>query len=154
MTVNQSTQLVKNPNTKKAIAVLQKFAAVEATYKAAEKEAKEAAELIKQAMIDAGVPRIEIDLPELTGYITLTARTNYRAEDDFLQNSWQAILDLLMANNIPGVDGIGFAERLQYLKPALDTDKVKAQHTLSGGLPAGIVESKTQYITKKFTVVN
>ena len=81
MTANQSAQLVKNPNTKKAIAVLQKFAATEAAYKAAEKEAKEASELIKEAMIEAGVPKIEIDLPGLTGYITLAERTNYRAAD-------------------------------------------------------------------------
>ncbi len=128
MTTNQTNQLVKNPNTKKAIAVLQKFAAVEANYKAAEKEAKEATELIKEAMIDAGVPKIDIDLPNLTGYITLAERTNYKAED------LSAVSD-------------------EYLKPALDTDKVKAQATLTGELPAGIVESKTQYITKKFKVV-
>lgn len=128
MTANQTNALVKNPNTKKAIAVLQKFAAVEATYKAAEKEAKEATELIKNAMIEAGVPKIDIDLPNLTGYITLAERTNYKAED---------IAD------VPE----------EFTKPALDTDKVKAQHTLTGQLPVGVVESKTQYITKKFKVV-
>lgn len=128
MTANQSAQLVKNPNTKKAIMVLQKFAATEANYKAAEKEAKEATELIKNAMIEAGVPKIEIDLPELTGYITLAERTNYRAED------------------LSAVDE-------QFIKPALDTDKVKAERTLTGDLPTGVVESKTQYITKKFKVV-
>lgn len=128
MTQNQTNQLVKNPNTKKAIAVLQKFAAVEANYKAAEKEAKAATELIKQAMIDAGVPRIEVDLPDLTGYITLAERTNYKAED---------------LSEVPE----------EYTKPALDTDKVKAQHTLTGQLPVGVVESKTQYITKKFKAV-
>lgn len=127
MTANQSAQLVKNPNTKKAIAVLQKFAATEAAYKAAEKEAKAATELIKNAMIEAGVPKIEVDLPGLTGYITLAERTNYRAED------------------ISEV-----AE--EYTKPTLDTDKVKAQATLTGQLPAGVVETKTQYITKKFKV--
>lgn len=128
MTQNQSNQLVKNPNTKKAIQVLQKFAAVEATYKAAEKEAKQATELIKEAMIAAGVPRIEIDLPELTGYITLAERTNYRAED---------------------LDEVAD----EFKKAALDTDKVKAQAVLTGQLPVGVVESKTQYITKKFKAV-
>lgn len=127
MTANQSAQLVKNPHTKKAIAVLQKFAATEAAYKAAEKEAKAATELIKNAMIEAGVPKIEVDLPGLTGYITLAERTNYRAED------------------ISEV-----AE--EYTKPTLDTDKVKAQATLTGQLPDGVVETKTQYITKKFKV--
>lgn len=128
MTQNQTNQLVKNPNTKKAIAVLQKFASVEANYKAAEKEAKAATELIKNAMIEAGVPRIEIDLPELTGYITLAERTNYKAED---------------LSEVPD----------EYLKPTLDTDKVKAQAVLTGQLPVGVVESKTQYITKKFKAV-
>jgi hypothetical protein len=128
MTANQSNQLVKNPNTKKAIAILQRFDAKEAAYKAAEKEAKEATELIKNAMIEAGVPKIEIDLPNVTGYITLAERTNYKAED------------------LSEVDE-------QYTKPALDTDKVKAQHTLTGQLPVGVIESKTQYITKKFKAV-
>lgn len=128
MTTNQSQQLVKNPNTKKAIAVLQKFAATEANYKAAEKEAKEATELIKNAMVEAGVPKIEIDLPGLSGYITLAERTNYKTD------------------NLEGVSE-------EFLKWTLDTDKVKAKVTLTGELPAGVIESKTQYITKKFKVV-
>lgn len=127
MTTNQSQQLVKNPNTKKAILVLQKFAETEANYKAAEKEAKEATELIKQAMIEAGVPKIEIDLPEITGYITLAERTNYKLADG------------VSIEEIPE----------QYSKRVLDTDKVKAERTLTGELPAGVTESKTQYITKK-----
>lgn len=128
MTANQSNAIVKNPNTKKAIAVLQKYAALETQLKAAKAEAEEAGELIKQAMIDAGVPKIEIDLPNLTGYITLAERTNYSTDD------------------VNSVDD-------QYTKRALDTTKVKAQHTLTGQLPVGVVESKTQYITKKFKVV-
>jgi hypothetical protein len=128
MTQNQSNALVKNPNTKKAIATLQKFAEVEANYKAAEKEAKQATELIKNAMIEAGVPKIEIDMPGLSGYITLAERTNYRAED---------IMEV----------------EAKYLKSVLDTDKVKAEAVLTGKLPAGVVESKTQYITKKFKEV-
>lgn len=127
MTSNQSSMLVKNPNTKKAVAVLAKYAQLESQLKNAEKEAKEATELIKQAMIEAGVPKIEIDLPELTGYITLAERTNYRAEDLSVVHE-------------------------DYIKPALDTDKVKAQAVLTGELPAGVSESKTQYITKKFKV--
>lgn len=128
MTENQSNQLVKNPNTKKAIAVLQKFAAVESAYKAAEKEAKEATELIKQAMIDADVLKINIELPNLTGYITLAERTSYKAEDTM------------------EVD-------VKYLKSVLDADKVKAEVTLTGELPDGVVESKTKFITKKFKTV-
>jgi hypothetical protein len=127
MTQNQSNQLVKNPNTKKAIAVLQKFAAKEVAYKAAEKEAKEATELIKNAMIEAGVPKIEIDMPGLSGYITLAERVNYKCDDP---------LDV----------------EKKYLKEVLDTDKVKAEVTLTGKLPEGVMETHTQYITKKFKV--
>lgn len=128
MTANQSTQLVKNPNTKKAMAVLTKFAKLETQYKAMEKEAKIASELIKDAMIEADIPKIEIDVPGYTGYITLAERTTYKAED------------LLAIDE-------------QYLKAALDTDKVKAQATLTGQLPEGITESKKQYITKRFKAV-
>lgn len=128
MTDNQSNILVKNPNTKKAVAVLQKFMATEAAYKAAEKEAKEATELIKEAMIAGGIDKVTIDMPGITGYITLAERTSYKA-DDILR--------------VPQ----------EYTKPALDTDKVKAQAVLTGELPKGVVESKTQYITKKFKAV-
>lgn len=128
MTANQSNSLVKNPNTKKALAVLQKFATLETQYKALEKEAKAATELIKEAMIAQGVQKIDVDIPGLTGYITLAERTSYKAED------LSEVAD-------------------EYLKPALDTDKVKAQAVLTGALPAGVIESKTQYITKKFKAV-
>lgn len=127
MTINQTNALVKNPNTKKAMVVLQKYAMLEAQLKSAKKEAEEATELIKNAMVEAGVPKIEIDLPEISGYITLAERTNYKAED---------------ISAVPE----------EFTKPALDTDKVKAQHTLTGQLPVGVIESKTQYITKKFKV--
>lgn len=125
MTTNQSAQLVKNPHTKKAVMVLQRFAKMEAKYKAAEKESKAAAELIKNAMIEAGVPKIDIDLPGLTGYITLAERTTYKAVNVNVVNP-------------------------HLTKIVLDTDKVKAEAVLTGELPEGVTESKTQYITKKF----
>lgn len=128
MTQNQSTQLVKNPHTKKAMAVLTKFANMESQYKALEKEAKAATELIKEAMIAGGVQKVTIDMPGWEGYITLAERTNYKAED------------------------LGKVSD-EFLKSALDTDKVKASAVLTGELPAGVVESKTQYITKKFKAV-
>lgn len=130
MTANQTNQLVQNPNTKKAMAVLQKFAKLENEYKAAEKEAKAATELIKNAMIEAGVPKIHIDMPGLTGYITLAERTSYKLEEG------------VTIEELPE----------QYSKRVLDTDKVKAGAVLTGQLPAGVAESKTQYITKKFKV--
>ena len=124
MTTNQSNQLAKNPNTKKAIAVLEKFAKLEAEYKAMEKESKEAVELIKQAMIDNNITKIEVDTDNYTGYITLAERVSYKADD----------IDLVSAT---------------FIKPTLDTTKVKSQMTLTGILPDGVTESKTQYITKK-----
>jgi chemotaxis protein histidine kinase CheA len=125
MTANQSTQLAKSPNTKKAIAVLQKFAKKEAEFKALEKESKAAAELIKQAMIEQGITKIDVDLPNISGYITLAERVSFKAED------LSEVAD-------------------DFLKQALDTDKVKAHATLTGSLPDGVAEARTQYITKKF----
>jgi len=124
MTEKQSVQLVKNPNTKKAMTVLTAFAKLETHYKQMEKAAKEAAEQIKDAMIEAGVQRIDGEW----GYITLAERTNYKAED------------------LEAIDQ-------KYLKFTLDTTKVKAEATLTGKLPKGVVESKTQYITKKLKEV-
>lgn len=127
MTEKQTNALVKNPNTKKALAVLQKFAKLEAQYKALEKESKSAAELIKQAMIDQGIEKVNIDTAGLTGFITLAERISYKAEDI------EDVAD-------------------EFLKPALDTEKIKAQATLTGELPDGITESRTNYIIKKFKI--
>lgn len=126
MTTNQSATIVKNPNTKKAIAALKKYAKLEVQLKAAEKEAKEANATIMQAMIDGGVDRIEFD-PELTGisgYITLATRKNYKVVD---------------ADELP--------DEFKTLSP--DTAKIKASEVLTGELPAGVETSETQYITKK-----
>jgi hypothetical protein len=128
MTANQSAILVANPHTKKAMAVLTKFAKIEAEYKAAEAESKAATELIKEAMIAGGVDKVTIDMPGWEGYITLAERTVYRAD------------------NIAEVND-------KYIKPSLDTAKVKAEAVLTGQLPAGVTESKTQYITKKLKEV-
>lgn len=131
MTANQSAILVKNPNTKKAMAVLTKFAKLETQYKAMEKEAKAANELIKEAMIAGGVEKVTIDMPGWEGYITLAERTNYKL-----------------------AEGVSIEELPeQYSKRVLDTDKVKAEATLTGNLPAGVETSKTQYITKKIKAV-
>jgi hypothetical protein len=131
MTTNQSNVLVKNPNTKKAMAVLTKFAELETSYKAMEKEAKAATELIKEAMISSGVEKVTIDMPGWTGYITLAERTTYQLEK-----------------------GVSIEEIPEnYSKRVLDTNKVKAEAVLSGQLPGGVTESKTQYITKKLKEV-
>lgn len=128
MTANQSAQLVTNPHTKKAMETLTKYARLETQFKDMEAEVKAATDLIKEAMIAGGVDKITIDMPGWEGYITLAERTNYRAED------------LSQVHE-------------EYLKPALDTDKVKAQAILTGALPDGVTATKTQYITKKFKAV-
>lgn len=128
MTANQSSMLVKNPHTKKAMAILARFAKKELAYKQAEAEAKEATELIKEAMIAGGVDKVTIDIPGFTGYITLAERTTYSAEK----------LELVSDD---------------FKKPALDTNKVKAEEVLKGSLPSGVIKIKTQYITKKFKEV-
>lgn len=128
MTIKQSNALAKNPNTKKAIVVLLKFAAKEAEFKKLEAEKKEAETLIRDAMIEQGISKIDIDLPTVTGYITLVTKTTYKAED------------------LDAVDD-------KYKKLALDNDKVKAAVVLSDDLPAGVSKNVSQFITKKFKAV-
>ena len=127
MTENQSNAIIKNPHTKAALAVLRRYAEAEAQLAALKKASELATATLKDAMIEHGVDRFEVDEDGLTGYVTLAERTNYKAED------------------ITAVED-------QFLKQALDTDKVKAQAVLTGKLPAGVSESKTQFITKKLKV--
>ena len=129
MTTNQTNAIIKNPNTKKAVAVLTKFAKLEAQYKAMEKESKEASKLLQEAMIENGVEKINFDpATGIEGFITLAERVGYKADD------------------IDEVDD-------QFKKSALDTTKIKAQATLTGELPEGISETRSHYIIKKFKVV-
>lgn len=108
----------------KSLVALKKFAKAEAKLKEMKAEHDTVVEQVKQAMIANGITKISGDW----GLITLAERTNYALE--------------------PGVD----IETIpaQYSKRVLDTTKVKAEATLSGRLPKGIAESKTQYIVKKF----
>jgi len=126
MTINQSNTIIKNPNTKKAIAALKKYAKLEVQLKAAEAEAKEANETLKQAMINSGVDKITFDpaLTGISGYITLATRKNYKV-----------------------VDADELSDEFKTLSP--DTAKIKASETLTGVLPAGVEISETQFITKK-----
>jgi hypothetical protein len=124
MTESQMGLILKNPTTKKALVLMQKFAEMELQYKDLKKEAEEASETIKEAMIDHGIDKINIDIDGITGFITLATRTSYKAED------------------IESVDA-------QYIEPTLDTDKIKAQETLYGQIPAGVQKATTQYIIKK-----
>jgi hypothetical protein len=130
MTANQSSALAKNPNTKKAIAVLTKFAAKEAEFKKLAAEVKDAEALILNAMVEQGVKKLDIDLPNLTGYITLVERTTYKADD---------------IEKVP--------EQFTKVVKALDSEKVKASAVLSDDLPKGVSKSVSTFITKKFKAV-
>lgn len=105
----------------KSLVALKKFARTEAKLKDMKAEHDTVVEQVKQAMIANGVTKISGDW----GLITLAERTNYSTED---------------ISKVP--EG--------YTKRVLDTTKVKAEATLSGKLPEGVSESKTQYIVKKF----
>lgn len=108
----------------KSLVALRKFAAAEAELKELKAKHDEVVEQIKEAMIANGVTKIDGDW----GYITLAERTSYKAEDIM---------------QVPR----------KFIKPTLDTSKVKAEATLTGKLPAGVSESTTQYITKKLKEV-
>lgn len=108
----------------KSLVALRKFAAAEAQLKELKAKHDEVIEQIKEAMLANGVQRLDGDW----GYITLAERTTYKADD---------IMEV----------------EAKYLKSVLDTDKVKAEATLTGKLPDGIYQVTTQYITKKLKVV-
>jgi hypothetical protein len=106
----------------KSLVALRKFAAAEAQLKELKAKHDEVIEQIRDAMIANNVDKLEGDW----GYITLAERTNYKAVD---------------LNEVPRE----FVE----LKASLMLDRVKAQDVLSGELPAGVIKTSTQYITKK-----
>jgi hypothetical protein len=104
----------------KSLVALRKFAAAEAELKELKEKHDAIVEQIKEAMIANNVTKIDGDW----GYITLAERTTYKADD---------------ISVVPQ----------EFTKQTLDTTKVKASTTLTGVLPIGVVETKTQYITKK-----
>jgi hypothetical protein len=108
----------------KSLVALRKFAAAEAQLKELKEKHDEVIEQIRAAMVENGVTRLEGDW----GYITLAERTNYSIK------------------NLADLDP-------KYTKLSLDSTKVKAQAVLTGELPAGVAEKKTQYITKKLKAV-
>lgn len=89
MTENQSAILVNSPNTKKAVAVLQKFAELEAQYKDLEKQKKEAEATLLEAMQEHGVRKIEGDW----GYITLATRQNFKEIGKLAPRFTKTVLD-------------------------------------------------------------
>ena len=78
MTTKQSDLLATKPETKKALAVLQKFAAQEKAFKALEVAKKEAEATLLQAMIDNDIVKLEGDW----GYITKAVRKTYKGFND------------------------------------------------------------------------
>ena len=104
----------------KILVAIKKFAKAEAQLKELKAKHDEVIEQIKQAMIDNNVTKIDGDW----GSITLAERTTYTAKD---------------LTEVPD----------NLTKRVLDTTKVKAEAVLTGELPKGVSESKTQYITKR-----
>lgn len=104
----------------KSLVALRKFAKAEAQFKEFKEKHDTLIEQIRNAMIENGLEKLDGDW----GYITLAERTTYKASD----------IEVVAK---------------KYTKATLDTAKVKAEAVLTGQLPAGVVESKTQYITKK-----
>jgi hypothetical protein len=83
MTTKQSDLLVAKPETKKALAVIQKFAAQEKAFKALEAEKKEAEKTILEAMVANDVVKLEGDW----GYITRATRKTYSGSNpDFMKS--------------------------------------------------------------------
>lgn len=89
MTDNQAIQLAKSPATKKALAIINKFAQAEAAFKQLEIEKKEAESKLIEAMDQHGVRKIEGDW----GYITLATRKSYKAVGEFSDEFTKKALD-------------------------------------------------------------
>jgi len=77
MTNNQSNLLVQKPETKKALAVLQKFASQEKAFKEMEVKKKEAEATLLQAMVDNDIVKLEGDW----GYITKAVRKTFKGSN-------------------------------------------------------------------------
>ena len=122
MTENQANQLAKSPSTKKALAVLAKFAQAEANFKELDAQRKEAEAQIMDAMEQHGIDKISGDW----GYITKAVRKSFK----------------VIGDEIPA----------EFSKLALDTKKVAAHVTLEGTLPKGIEQTEITYLTKKISL--
>lgn len=77
MTTKQSQQLALKPATKKALAVLQKFAEQEKAFKALEVAKKEAEATLLEAMTANDIVKLEGDW----GYITRATRKTYKGSN-------------------------------------------------------------------------
>jgi hypothetical protein len=83
MTTKQSDLLATKPETKKALAVLQKFVAMEKTLKDLAVKKAEAEATLLQAMVDNDVIKLEGDW----GYITKAVRKSFKGTNpDFMKS--------------------------------------------------------------------
>lgn len=83
MTTKQSDLLALKPETKKALAVLQKFAAQEKAFKELETKKKEAEATLLEAMVANDIQKLEGDW----GYITKAVRKSYKGTNaDFMKS--------------------------------------------------------------------
>jgi LPS O-antigen subunit length determinant protein (WzzB/FepE family) len=127
----------------KSLVALKKFAKAEAELKGLKAKHDAVLEQIQEAMEANGVQKIEGDW----GYITLAERTSYK-DDGASEGVMDEIQHFLATHE--DTETLELSKKLQYLKLALDTEKVKAEAVLTGKLPEGVAESKTKYLTKKF----
>jgi len=83
MTTKQSDLLATKPATKKALAILQKFAAQEKAFKELEVQKKEAEATILEAMVANDIVKLEGPW----GYITRAVRKSYKGTNaDFMKS--------------------------------------------------------------------
>ena len=83
MTTKQSDLLATKPETKKALAILQKFASEERAFKELALKKAEAEETLLKAMLDNDIVKLEGDW----GYITRAVRKNFHGmHPDFMKS--------------------------------------------------------------------
>ena len=89
MTDNQAIQLAKSPATKKALAIINKFAQAEAAFKELEAQKKDAELKIIEAMEVHSIPKLAGDW----GTITLATRKSFKAIGAISNEFTKAALD-------------------------------------------------------------
>ena len=94
MTENQANQLAKSPSTKKALAVLRKFAEAEANFKELDAQRKDAEAQLINAMEDAGIDKISGDW----GYITKATRKSFKMTGEVAPEFLKSALDSKKVN--------------------------------------------------------
>ncbi len=94
MTEAQANQLAKSPATKKALAVLTKFAQAEANFKELDAQRKEAEAQLIEAMEAHGIEKITGDW----GYITKATRKSFKVVGEVADEFMKKALDSKKVN--------------------------------------------------------